>query len=78
MQYTLTLGGTPDIAAIEKIVYGLDPAAVVDLETRASQLRISSLATDAELIACLREAGIAVATDALVRLPSQCCGGCGG
>jgi hypothetical protein len=78
MQYTLTLDGTPDIAAIEHLIAALDPAAIVDLEARTSQLRISSLATDAELIACLHQAGIAIATDALIRLPSQCCGGCGG
>jgi len=78
MRYTLSTRGTPDIAAIEQAIVELDPAAVLDLGTQASMVRISSVATEAELIDCLRQAGVTAGADQLVRLPSECCGGCGG
>ncbi|NDK37431.1 hypothetical protein DT603_01035 [Pseudoxanthomonas gei] len=78
MQYTLSTQGTPDIAAIERAIAELDPAMVVDFDQAASALRISSVATEAELLACLRQAGVGGAQDQLVRVPSECCGGCGG
>ncbi len=78
MHYTLGNHGSSNINAIVQAIAGLDPAAVVDFDASKSLVRISSVATEAELIACLRQAGVAAMAEQLVRLPSQCCGGCGG
>ncbi len=78
MQYTVGNRGAPDINAIAQAVAGLDSAAVVDFDASESLVRISSVATEAELVACLQQAGVAASADQITRLPSQCCGGCGG
>jgi len=78
MQYTLNTRGTPDMAAIERALSELDPAALLDFDVRASVVRISSVATETELLACLQQAGIGAEAEQFVRLPSECCGGCGG
>ena len=78
MQYTLGNHRASDITVIEQAIAGLDPAAVVDFDTSESLVRISSVATEMELLACLQQAGVTAGPDQLVRLPSQCCGGCGG
>lgn len=78
MQYTLSTNSTPDMAAIERTLCELDPAALLDFDVRASMVRISSVATEMELLDCLRQAGVTAAAGQFVRLPSECCGGCGG
>ena len=78
MQYTLGNHTASDISVIEQAITRLDPAAVVDFDASESLVRISSVATDVELLACLQQAGVTTAADQFVRLPSQCCGGCGG
>ena len=78
MQYTLGTSGTPDMAAIERAISELDPSALLDFDARASMVRISSVATETELLDCLRHAGVSAAAGQFVRLPSECCGGCGG
>lgn len=55
----------------------LDPSALVDVDT-AGRLRISTLLPDAELLLALGLAGLLVAPCDVERLPSECCGGCGG
>lgn len=78
MQYTLSTSSTPDMAAIERAIYDLDPAALLDFDVRAYMVRISSVATETELLDCLRQAGLSAGAGQFVRLPSECCGGCGG
>lgn len=78
MQYTLGTHGTPDMAAIERAISELDPAALLDFDVRASMVRISSMATETELLDCLKQAGVKVDASQFSRLPSECCGGCGG
>lgn len=78
MQYTLNTHGAPDMAAIERAIVELDPSALLDFDASNSMVRISSLATEAELLDCLRKTGAGIATGEFVRLPSECCGGCGG
>ena len=78
MQYTLCTDSAPDITAIGRAIAELDPAAVLDFDVRASMVRISSVATETELLDCLRQAGVSAAAGQFVRLPSECCGGCGG
>ncbi len=55
----------------------LDPGALVDVDA-AGCLRISTLLHDAELVLALGLAGLLVAPCDVERLPSECCGGCGG
>lgn len=78
MQYTLSTSATPDMAAIERAISEIDPAALLDFDVRASMVRISSVATETELLDCLRQAGVNARAGQFVRLPSECCGGCGG
>ena len=78
MQYTLITSGAPDMTAIERAIVQLDPAAMLDFDARASMVRISSVATETELLDCLQQAGVGAAAGQFVRLPSECCGGCGG
>ena len=78
MQYTLSTTSTPDMGAIERAIVELDSAAVLDFDINASMVRISSVATETELLDCLRQAGVGAAAGQFVRLPSECCGGCGG
>lgn len=78
MQYTLSTRDMPDMAAIERAIAELDPAALLDFDVRASMVRISSVATETELLACLQQAGVGAEAGQFVRLPSECCGGCGG
>ena len=68
------------VASLERIadrLNALDPAALVDVDT-AGRLRISTLLPDAELLLALGLAGLLVAPCDVERLPSECCGGCGG
>ena len=79
MEFSLrTSGGTPDLAAIERQLVVLDPAALIDLDGDGRTVRISTAATGSELLACLRLAGTAADPGDLVQLPSVCCGGCSG
>ena len=71
-------GGLPDLATLERALGALDPAAVLDLADGGRALRISTWATAGEVVECLRSAGVDAGPDALVQLPSVCCGGCSG
>jgi hypothetical protein len=72
-------GHVPGMAALERALRALDPAAVVDLAGDATALRISTCATPGEILAGLRAAGMPALHDgALVQVPSVCCGGCSG
>ena len=68
----------PDLAALERLLIEVDPAALFDLSGDGNSLRISTSASDREVIACLHAAGVPARLDDLIRLPSVCCGGCGG
>ena len=79
MEFALrTTGRAPDLAAIEREIAALDPAVLLDFDASGSTIRISTSATDAELLACLQRAGVQADADDVTRLPSVCCGGCGG
>jgi hypothetical protein len=78
MQYLIA--ATSNIAGLDGIadrLNDLDPSALVDVDT-AGRLRISTLLPDAEVLLALGLAGLFVAPADLERLPSECCGGCGG
>ena len=78
MQYLIA--ATSHVSSIDSIagrLNDLDPSALVDVDT-AGRLRISTLLPDAELLLALVLNGVLVATCDLERVPSECCGGCGG
>jgi len=51
---------------------------VVDLDATSGCLRCSTSALAVDLMLALADAGHPVAPEAIQRLPSVCCGGCGG
>ena len=78
MQYLIA--ATSQIAPIDAVadrLNHLDPSALVDVDA-VGRLRISTLLPDAEVLLALGLAGLFVAPADLERLPSECCGGCGG
>jgi hypothetical protein len=78
MKYRIANPGLVDPAALASSLHEIDPAAVVDLQAAHGALRISTWATEADLRSLLAAAGLPVVGDQLERLPSECCGGCGG
>lgn len=79
MEFSLRIAGrVPDLVAVGRELAAVDPSALFDLAAGGRAVRISTLATEQELLDCLRAAGVDAATDDITRLPSVCCGGCGG
>ena len=77
MEYVFrTAGPVPDLDLIERELAALDPAALLDLDSSGSAVRISTWATARELLACLQAAGIVADPGSLEQQPSVCCGGC--
>ena len=68
----------PDVAPLDRAIIELDPAAVVDLDADGRTIRMATVLTRAELLACLAEAGMPADNARLRQLPSVCCGGCSG
>lgn len=67
-----------DTTGIERQLHGIDPAGIVDLDPSGRLLRISTVLSDLELAAFMRASGHPLGTSQIERLPSTCCGGCGG
>jgi len=79
MEFSLHIAGqAPDLAVLGRELSAIDPSALFDLADGGHAVRISTMATEQELRDCLRLAGADANADALVQLPSVCCGGCGG
>lgn len=78
IRYTYSTSASPDVAAIQQALAAVDPSALLDLDASGQNIRISTLATQAELLACLHHAGAADPSRYLAQLGSDCCGGCGG
>jgi hypothetical protein len=79
MQYavrTPAVTTAPD--ALERLLHRLDPAALVDRDPLTGELRVSSFVGADTLREVLLAAGIVTAPHEVARLPSECCGGCGG
>ncbi|KAF1693131.1 hypothetical protein [Pseudoxanthomonas koreensis] len=71
-------GKALDLDALEARLLAVDPAAVLDLDSAATTLRISTLAQAQDLAEALAAAGQPVALHDIEQQPSVCCGGCGG
>lgn len=79
MEFSLRIDGrVPDLIAIGRELSAVDPSVLFDLAASGQAVRISAMATEQELLDCLRAAGVDATIDDITRLPSVCCGGCGG
>jgi hypothetical protein len=79
MQFVLhTSNQTSDLSAVENAIADLDPSVLLDTDVSGRVVRISTVLTEDELLACLRQAGVEPVPDDLERQASVCCGGCGG
>lgn len=79
MQFRINAPG-PEIYldAIEDALRAVDPAAMADLDAAGRVVRVSATIGDAELVALMRQSGLPVTLEQIERVPSECCGGCGG
>ena len=79
MQFTVPhLPAVPDLRRVEAALTELDPAAMVDFDMTASALRLSTLLEPMQVAEALARAGLAITPGDVRRVPSECCGGCGG
>jgi hypothetical protein len=78
MQYRISAtSGVVSLDSINERLGQLDPAASIDVDA-AGRLRIATFLSDAEVLLALGLAGVHAAPMDLERVPSECCGGCGG
>ncbi len=79
MQSTIRITGLPpDIGTIEEALIAVDPSALVDIDPTGRTLRIVASIDAVQLLGVMKDAGYPVKEDQLERMPSECCGGCGG
>lgn len=79
MEYSIHLtASAPDLCRIVEALQAVDPSALADLDPVTHTLRVSATMLDRELLDALAQSGYPTAPDHIVRLPSVCCGGCGG
>ncbi|SDR04015.1 hypothetical protein [Pseudoxanthomonas sp. CF125] len=79
MQFKIEIAGfIPDIDAIEHTIRAVDPSALADIDQAGEMIRVATSLDAVHLLRLMGQAGYPVAEDELERLPSECCGGCGG
>ena len=79
MQYMVHDPDAPSrLASIEAALVMEDPTALVDLAAGGRTLRIATLLPEAALLGILLQTGGPLAATRVERVPSECCGGCGG
>lgn len=79
MKFNIRTNGRPiDVPAIEQALQQADPSAMIDLDGTTASLRISTYLEGGELLGLMSGAGFTIPSADLERLPSECCGGCGG
>ncbi len=78
-QFRISLSGTaPDLQVLEDALQDADPSVLLDIEPFSRVLRISTLLDERSLLPALGRGGLPIAAAQLERVPSECCGGCGG
>lgn len=79
MQFKVqSLPATPDVPRLEAALADADPAALLDFDAERATLRVSTVLEPAQVAHVLSDAGLAVDAAQVARVPSECCGGCGG
>jgi len=78
-QFRIPLSGpAPDLQLLEHALQDADPSVLLDIEPLSRVLRISPLLDEHSLLPALGRGGLPVSAAQLERVPSECCGGCGG
>jgi hypothetical protein len=67
-----------DLDFVRESVCALDPSAVIDVAADGLTLRIAGALGPLDLAWTLRRSGVPATADALITIPSVCCGGCSG
>lgn len=67
-----------DVEAIEQAIREMDPAAMAGLDPGGEVLMVSTVIGDEALLSILKQGGHCISAAQLERVPSVCCGGCGG
>ena len=79
MQFKIKIAGSvPDVGAIQHAIRAVDPSSMVDIDRSGRTLRVAASVDALHLLGMMNQAGYPVAEDQLERVPSECCGGCGG
>ena len=79
MEYKINMSAAfIELEAIEQAIGEIDPAAVAGLDASGTVLRVSTTLGDDALLSVLGKAGHRISLEQLERVPSGCCGGCGG
>jgi hypothetical protein len=79
MEFQVELkGAIPDVDAIRELIRDVDPAALVDLDSKWQALRVAAHIDVIELISLIQRGGYPVEPRQVTRVPSVCCGGCSG
>lgn len=79
MQFRVATGvENVDVNAVQCALRAVDPAALVDWEDNAAELRVSTYMTVSELMEAVDQAGYPITADQVFLVKSECCGGCGG
>ncbi len=79
MEFHVQLNASrPDLDRFGDAIRDVDPAAVFDVDSSGTVLRVAAAVQFAELVALLARAGHPVAAAQVRQLPSICCGGCSG
>ncbi len=78
-QFRIPLSGpAPDLQLLEDALQDAYPSVLLDIEPLSRVLRISTLLDEHSLLPALGRGGLPVSAAQLERVPSECCGGCGG
>lgn len=77
MQFTVQLPFRVDEQRLADALTHADPSSVLDLDP-AGLLRIAAVIDENTIAATLGAIGLPVDVRDIRRLPSECCGGCGG
>ena len=79
MEYKInTAIAAAEVEAIEQAIGEVDPAALAGLDPSGKVLMVSTVIGGDALLAILDQAGHGISEAQLERVPSVCCGGCGG
>lgn len=78
-QFRVSLSGpAPNLQVLEQALQDADPSVLLDIEPLSRVLRISTLLDEHGLLLALGRGGFPISATQLERVPSECCGGCGG
>lgn len=79
MEYRINAAiATTGVEAIEQAIGEVDPAVVVGLDPSGKVLMVSTVIGDEALLSIFNQVGHGISAQQLERVPSVCCGGCGG